>query len=70
MNGKVIICLGKDTYEIAESALCDKQVRVNNFYEALNSERNYSEFELLETNKTVRIYGVSHCGNYGVRNPI
>ena len=64
----IIICLGKDTYENAASTLCDKKVRVDKFYEALDSGNNFAEFDLLETDKRVRIYGVSHCGNYGVRN--
>ena len=67
LHPKVVICLGKDTYEIAASALCETKVRANNFYELLNSGNNYSEF-CLEDNEKVRVYGMAHCGNYGVMN--
>ncbi|MBR5595871.1 MAG: ADP-ribosylglycohydrolase family protein [Lachnospiraceae bacterium] len=64
----VIICLGKNTYEIATGVLCKEINTLNNFYEALESGKNFSEFELFKSDKKVRIYGVSHCGNYGIRN--
>lgn len=67
LQPKVVICLGKDTYEIVASTLCEAKVRVSNFYELLNRGNNYSEF-YLENNEEVRVYGMAHCGNYGVMN--
>lgn len=67
LRPKVVICLGKDTYEVAASALCETTVRTNNFYAVLNRGDNYSDF-YLENREKVRVYGMAHCGNYGVMN--
>ena len=62
----VIICLGKDTYEVAASELCKKKIYIEKFYQSLDCGDNYTTFEL--SDKTVRIYAVAHCGSYGVMN--
>lgn len=62
----VIICLGKDTYEVAASELSKKKVHINKFYQTLEDGDNYITFEL--SGKTMRIYAVAHCGSYGVMN--
>ena len=67
LKPEVIICLGKETYEVAASTLGKEKVRIDNFYESLECGNNYTVCKL-DCDKLIRVYGVAHCGNYGVMN--
>lgn len=64
---KLILCLGKDTYEVVSSSLNGKKIQIERFYEALENNSNYADVKL-ESGENVRVYAVAHCGSYGIMN--
>lgn len=67
LKPQVIICLGKDTFEILASAIKQCKIKLDNFYDSLENGTNYCDVSL-NNGMESRIYAVAHCGNYGTMN--
>ena len=61
INPKIIICLGKLTFE------CVVQKKVAKWLKTLKEEGT-PFFELYPDDPKIRVYGVAHCGAWGIRN--
>ena len=67
LNPKVIVCLGKRTYEGVLSALgVQNNIRIENFNNILDTGNNFEDV-VIEGN-LVRIFAVAHCGGMGTAN--
>lgn len=64
---KVILCLGKNTYEGVIYALTGQMKRINGFNRFLDSGENYQDIPL-DAGHSVRVYAVAHCGTIGTMN--
>ena len=64
---KIIICLGKNTYEGVIYALTGRMPRIKGFNRFLDSGENYQDVPL-GSGHTVRVYAVAHCGTIGTMN--
>ena len=63
---KVILCLGKDTYEEVASALNGSKVRIKNFYKSLDEHKNHLDVKF--NGQEMRIYALAHPGGRGTAN--
>lgn len=64
---KVMICLGKSTFEGVVYALTGQMKHVKGFNRFLDSGDNFQDI-LLGSGHTVRVYAVAHCGTIGTMN--
>ena len=64
---KVILCLGKNTFEGVMFALTGKMERIRGFNRFLDSGENYRTVAF-PSGKPVRVYAVAHCGTIGTMN--
>jgi uracil-DNA glycosylase len=64
---KVILCLGKSTYEGVVYSLTGQMKRINGFNRFLDSGENYQDIPL-DAGHSVRVYAVAHCGTIGTMN--
>ena len=64
---KIIICLGKNTFEGVIYALTGQMKRVKGFNRFLDSGANFRDI-LLDSGQSVRVYAVAHCGTIGTMN--
>lgn len=63
----VILCLGKETYEIATSEVAGENVRISSLSSALDGQSNFIDVAVNGT-YPVRIYALAHCGALGTMN--
>lgn len=66
LNPKIIICIGKDTYECVLKTLFNIQLQLNacDYMGLLNEGKNRIVGEYGK--KSVIVYGMGHCGSMGV----
>lgn len=57
---KIIICLGKITFEAVSG------IKANDFIKTLQDGKPHKAY--FSGNKTIPVYGVAHCGAWGKRN--
>lgn len=60
LKPKVVICLGKITYERAVSVLSGKSFRIHNYNDCLNTGKN-----VYQEGDSPFVFGMGHCGNFG-----
>ena len=64
---KVILCLGKSTYEGVVYALTGRMQHIKGFNRFLDSGKNDQDVSL-NSGQPVRVYAVAHCGTIGTMN--
>lgn len=64
---KVILCLGKNTYEGVIYALTGRMKNIKGFNRFLDSGENYHDVQL-DIGQSARVYAVAHCGTIGTMN--
>ena len=62
LRPRAVICLGQKTFTYALRAYGERMDFPNGYISALNAHENYIDLE------GTRFYGMSHCGNYGLKN--
>lgn len=64
---RVVICLGKDTFENVQYACTGKMKHIKNFNAFIESTQNPVTLPLL-SGKTTTAFAVAHCGTIGTMN--
>ena len=64
---KVVICLGKDTFESVQYAYTGKWQHTGRYNSFIESARNPTKLPLL-SGKTTAVFAVAHCGIIGTMN--
>ena len=64
---RVVICLGKDTFENVQYACTGKMKHIKNFSAFIESTQNPVTLPLL-SGKTTTAFAVAHCGTIGTMN--
>ncbi|MDD3417275.1 MAG: hypothetical protein PHY47_25340 [Lachnospiraceae bacterium] len=66
-----ILCLGQTTFDCVHKALSDEKLPYNGKYmdylDSMRNQNNPYEVAKIE-DKSIRIYALAHCGDFGIRN--